>query len=81
MKVIKTAKYEVSKDLREKLSELEHEQWMKWAKTVLKEEEISEKREKRWKKDFVPYKDLPEETKDFDREWADKVIKIIESLG
>ena len=67
--------------LLEEISELEHKQWMEWAKTILKEEDISEEREKRWKKDFKDYKDLPEDVKEFDREWARKVIKILEKNG
>lgn len=66
-------------DLREELADLEHEQWMKWAKDILKSEDISKDRAKRWKKEcFKPYDKLSEEMKDFDREWADKVLKIVE---
>jgi len=79
MKIIISQKIE--EKLLEELSELEHKQWMKWAKTILKEEDISEERGKRWKKDFKDYKDLPEDVKDFDREWARKVIKILEKNG
>jgi len=79
MKIILTAKYKINNDLREKLADLEHKQWKHWAKGILKEENISKERERRWEKDFVSYKDLPEKTKDFDREWADKVIKIVEN--
>ncbi|KKM60261.1 hypothetical protein LCGC14_1543610 [marine sediment metagenome] len=79
MKIIKTAKYKINDDLREKISELEHKQWMHWAKDILKEENISKEREERWKKDFISYKELSEEVKDFDRDWADKVIKIIKT--
>jgi len=79
MKIIISQKIE--EKLLEELSELEHKQWMKWAKTILKEEDISEERGKRWKKDFKDYKDLPEDVKEFDREWARKVIKILEKNG
>jgi hypothetical protein len=64
--------------IREELSELEHDQWMKWSKDIANEEDISKDRLDRWKKDWVDYKKLDEKTKDFDREWADKVINIIE---
>lgn len=64
--------------LKEDLANLEHEQWMKWAKNILKSEDISEDRAKRWKEEcFKPYSKLTEEMKDFDREWADKVLKIL----
>jgi hypothetical protein len=69
-------------DLREELANLEHEQWMKWAKDILKSEDISEDRAKRWKDEcFKPYEKLSEKMKGFDREWADKVIKIVKKYG
>lgn len=80
MKIIKTRKYAMSKEkeLIEKISDLEHEQWWSWAKDILKTEDITEEREKRWKEEcFKPYDDLTEEMKDFDREWAEKVLKIV----
>lgn len=65
-------------ELREELAELEHDQWMEWAKSILKSEDISKEREERWEKEcFHPYNKLSEEMKDFDREWADKVLKIV----
>ena len=67
-----------NKKLIEELAELEHDQWMKWAKDILKSEDITEERAKRWKKEsFKSYKDLSEEQKDMDREWAEKVMKIV----
>ena len=63
-------------NIREKLAELEHKQWMYWAKNILETENISEKRKERWEKYFCEYKDLPERIKDKDRAWANKVIEI-----
>lgn len=65
------------KTLLEKLAALEHEQWEAWAKTILTQESISPERADRWQQFFVPYKELDEATKEFDREWARKVLKII----
>ncbi len=65
------------KDVIEKLADLEHQQWMLWAKDILKSEKINEERAKRWKDLFIDYKDLSEEMKDKDREWARKAYKII----
>ena len=31
----------------------------------------------RWEKNWIPYKDLPENVKEHDRKWARKVIEII----
>jgi len=64
--------------LLEELAELEHEQWWTWAEELMDTEDLSEDREKRWKKDFKPYDKLPEDVKDFDREWAEKVLKIVD---
>jgi hypothetical protein len=65
-------------DIREELADLEHKQWMEWAKSIMKSEDISKERAERWKKEcFKPYSKLSEEMKDMDREWADKVLKIV----
>ncbi|MGB9660687.1 MAG: RyR domain-containing protein [Moorellaceae bacterium] len=65
-------------DLLERLAELEHEQWMAWAKRIMETEPISEERRQRWQRYMVPYAELPEEVKEQDREWARKVLKVIE---
>ena len=67
----------MTNELREKLAELEHEQWMKWAQALLDDEIISPFRRKRWEKYMVPYVKLDEKTKDYDRKWADKVLNIL----
>ncbi len=69
------------KKVIEELAELEHKQWMKWAKDILKTEDITEERAKRWEKEgFKPYKDLTEEQKDMDREWAKKAYDIVKGI-
>lgn len=85
------------KELREELSNLEHEQWMKWSGTlnerfgnwaeliargkanVVDVVELITEQHERWKKNWKPYAELDEKTKDFDREWADKVLKVFAS--
>lgn len=67
----------VQKDLYEELAALEHEQWVGWAKDIADTEKINSERVERWKKLFVPYSELSQEEKDKDREWVDKVMKII----
>ncbi len=80
-KIIITAKNQ-DEDLIEELAELEHKQWWDWAKDILKSEDITEERAKRWKENsFKPYKDLSEEQKDMDREWAEKVLKIVKKYN
>jgi len=65
-------------ELRERLAALEHEQWMKWAKAVI--DEVESDRQDRWRSFFVPYKELTEASKDDDREWADKILQLIDEL-
>ncbi len=57
----------------ERVAEVEHEQWMAWSKSVAPE--VSPERRARWKKYWVPYKDLPDEVKELDREWARKALE------
>lgn len=63
------------KRLVEKLADLEHEQWMHWSKAVA--DEVSPERRKRWEKYWIPYKELPEDVKEADREWARRVLEVI----
>ncbi len=80
MKIIKSDNYKIDnkKELIEELSNLEHKQWMLWAKDILKSEDISEEREDRWEEDsFDSYKNLSEKQKDMDREWAEKVYDVV----
>lgn len=63
--------------LREKLAELEHEQWVHWTKYFIENIHLGECVE-RWKNQIkTPYKDLSEKEKDSDRKWADKIFAII----
>lgn len=62
-------------ELLEKLADLEHRQWEKWAKAIISE--VAPQRRSRWKKYFVPYEKLDEKSKDLDREWAKKVMRIV----
>ena len=81
-------------ELRERLSELEHIQWEYWSKSLANllkstlyliskgknakaQYQINDKLQS-WQRNWIPYTQLPEEIKDFDREWADKVLKIIQ---
>jgi hypothetical protein len=56
----------------ERVAEVEHEQWTAWSQTVAPE--VSAERRARWRKLWVPYKDLPEDEKEKDREWARKAL-------
>lgn len=62
----------------EQLAALEHDQWVEWAKALLKSEPgISKERKERWEKLFVPYKDLSEESKEQDRVYARKILQVL----
>lgn len=63
---------------REALAELEHEQWIAWSKDIAETEQITEARLERWKELWCPYSELTEAQKDQDREWADKVLAILD---
>lgn len=70
--------------LREELSELEHDQWVKIRKATFKKAKeidggyfIQKLQANVWKEMFKPYSELSEELKDYDREWADKVLAIV----
>ena len=62
--------------LREKLANLEHEQWMTWASSVM--DEVGEERQQRWQAYMIPYEDLSEKVKNYDRKWADKILDILQ---
>lgn len=66
------------KELREALAELEHKQWVTWSQAIA--DEVSTSRRARWRNLWIPYKDLTEEQKDQDREWAVKFLALIEPL-
>lgn len=65
--------------MREKLAELEHDQWIAWSKDIAKSEKINPDRYQRWEKLWRPYAELTEIEKDQDREWADKALAIHEA--
>ena len=75
MKIITSEKYD--KKILEELSELEHKQWAHWTEYMLNN--LTDEDIKRWKRQIeTPYSELSEKEKDGDREWAEKVLKIIE---
>ena len=65
----------------EALAELEHKQWMAWAKNLLRKEDLSKDRALRWKSLFIPYEDLTKEMKEEDRIYARKVLNILKRNG
>lgn len=68
-------------ELIEKLAALEHEQWVGWSKAIRQEESITLSRVNRWKELWCDYEELPEDVKEQDREYARKVIEVLEEEG
>jgi hypothetical protein len=64
-------------ELLEKLAELEHKQRADWAINIMKTENISHKRTRRWDSMLIEYKYLTEEQKEQDRIYARKVINLL----
>ena len=66
--------------LREELAALEHDQWAHW--TAWQIEKSSPEMIVRWQRQIETlYVNLSEKEKDSDREWADKVLAIVEAHG
>lgn len=74
--------------LLEELSDLEHEQWMRWSKTVHERmmqyfregktlEQFIGDMTQRWEPNWIPYKQLDWDTKEFDREWSRQALGIV----
>jgi len=63
--------------IREKLANLEHQQWSHWTKYLLLEKHDDKDRETWLWQMKTPYDELSEKEKNSDRKWADKVIKLI----
>lgn len=64
--------------LIDRIAEIEHKQWMSWAKKLMETENwMSKERRERWEKLMVPYSELSEEWKEYDREWARHVLREI----
>ena len=68
-------------ELREKLAALEHQQWSHWTRYLIDSGLITDEAKiAHWKRQInTPYQELTEVEKDLDREWADKVIEILNS--
>lgn len=62
--------------LIDRLAEIEHRQWISWAKKLIETEpNLSKERIERWRKLMCPYEELSEEWKEYDREWARHVLR------
>jgi hypothetical protein len=66
--------------LRERLAALEHEQWAHWTRYLL--DHLTPENIELWRRQVdTPYEELSESEKDSDREWADRVLRIVHPIG
>ncbi len=66
-------------ELLEELAALEHEQWKSWALDIIDCGHVDPIRAKRWFGIIRHggYQHLPEDLKDKDREWAERILWIV----
>lgn len=67
-------------ELREKIAELEHEQWSHWFK-YMRDNGTMENIARWCVQAETDYQDLSEKEKDSDRKWADIVLTLIRESG
>jgi len=65
-------------DLKEQIAEAIHNEWEDWSINLYKNETLSEDRIKRWRTMWIPYSELSEEVKDYDRKWAIQILSLIQ---
>lgn len=64
-------------DMVEKLAPLEHEQWKVWMQNM--RQYLTQEGIDKYNKYMVNYEDLSDHEKEWDREWARKVIEVLEN--
>lgn len=66
--------------LRERLAALEHEQWAHWTRHLL--DHLTPENVERWRRQIATaYEELSEPEKQSDREWADRVLRLVEEFA
>jgi hypothetical protein len=66
--------------LRERFAALEHEQWAHWTRNLL--DHLTPENVERWRRQIdTPYEGLSEPETQSDREWADRVLKLVEAAA
>lgn len=69
----------ITKEIIEKLAELEHEQWSRWVKYMIYA--YGPENIKKWQKQAeTKYNDLSEKEKESDREYAIKVLELLKKF-
>lgn len=62
-------------ELIERLSQVEHEQWTAWSKSVASD--VGPERLNAWQSLWVPYEELSDEQKELDRHWARRALAAL----
>ena len=70
-------------DVIDRISEIIHEAWTEWSKSVSDIEYFAQLILKvdRWEELWIPYEQLSDEMKEKDREWARKIIIALDHGG
>ena len=71
----------LSSELTEIIASVIHEAWISWSKEVAKKEPISPSQVNRWKTNWKPYHQLPDDTKDRYRKWARLTLMKMRQLS
>jgi len=64
-------------EIIDKIAKISHEQWVTWAKEVMRCEVISNVRKGRWKSLMVPYEKLRPQDQQYHRIWACELLKLL----
>jgi len=63
-------------EIIEELADIEHRQWAHWTKYML--DNLTDENIERWRRQIdTPYAELTDKEKDSDREWACKVLAVV----
>jgi len=68
-------------ELIEVVASVIHEAWMSWSQELARKEPISPPRVSRWKTQWKPYRQLPDESKERYRAWARRALGRIRQLS
>lgn len=64
-------------NLLEALAEIEHRQWRHWSQSAAGD--VASVTRDKWRRNWIPYSELPEDVKEADRVWAREVIALLKA--
>ena len=69
-------------ELVEEIADLLHQQWIDWAKGIIKRGEVSQETQDKWAREcFMPYSKLSEYMKNLDRIFARRIVNHLQIKG